>query len=69
MWIPQHTRGVGEHTRGVYGGGQCQLLTDNIVMLQFCTKLQCASQEHCHVCLGSYLTAMCSDEQNFCYPC
>ena len=32
---------------------------NNIVILQFCTKLHCASQEQCHVCLGSHLTKLC----------
>ena len=32
---------------------------NNIVIFQFCTKLHCASQEQCHVCLGSHLTKLC----------
>ena len=40
--------------------------------IQFCTKVHCACQEQCHVCLGSHLTKpclSCGDEKNLCYPC
>ena len=42
---------------GSYGGSLCQLLTDNlfrVIIIQFCTKLHCACQEQCYVCLGSH---------------
>ena len=52
----------GYHSRlegyGVRSGEACVNCQQIIytVILQFCTKLHCASQEQSHVCLGSHLT-------------
>ena len=57
-WAPQQTAGIWCLSRG----GLCQPLTDNLLRvnnMQFCTKVHCAGQEHCHVCLGSHLTKPC----------
>ena len=70
LWVLQKRGGAscyfretcGYHSRlegyGVRSGEACVNCQQIIytVILQFCTKLHCASQEQSHVCLGSHLT-------------
>ena len=64
--ISERPMGTTTDWRGMVltGGGLCQLLTDNLlrvitILYNFFTILHCASQEQCHVCLGSHLTKPC----------